>query len=50
LRTLTPGDFAVVKNKADILGKNTFCALAEMLESEQKVKKTHTSKRIGFSL
>lgn len=50
LTTLTPGDFAVVKNKADILGKHHFEALAEMLEGEQKVKKTHFSKTIGFGI
>ena len=48
LDKLTPGDFALVKNKAEILGKSTqLSALREMLETEQKLKRNVTG-GIGF--
>ena len=48
LDKLTPGDFALVKNKAEILGKSAqFEAVREMLETEQKLKRNVTS-GIGF--
>lgn len=49
LDKLTPGDFALVKNKAEILGKNTqFEAVREMLETEQKLKHNAYGSGIGF--
>ena len=49
LDKLTPGDFALVKNKADILGKSTqFDAVREMLETEQKLKHNVYGSGIGF--
>lgn len=48
LDKLTPGDFALVKNKAEILGKSAqWRAVREMLETEQKLKHSVTS-GIGF--
>lgn len=49
LDKLTPGDFALVKNKAEILGKTSqFDAIREMLETEQKLKHNSYSSGIGF--
>lgn len=48
LNKLTPGDFALVKNKAEILGhSHDFQALKGMLETEQKLKRNAAS-GIGF--
>ena len=49
LDKLTPGDFALVKNKAEILGKSAqFEAVREMLETEQKLKHNTHGNGIGF--
>ncbi len=49
LDKLTPGDFALVKNKAEILGKTSqFDAIREMLETEQKLKHNSYGSGIGF--
>ena len=49
LSPLTPGDFALVKNKAEILGAlKQPEKLKELLLSEQKVKKIQGSSQIGF--
>ena len=49
LDKLTPGDFALVKNKAEILGKTSqFLAVKEMLENEQKLKRNTCANGIGF--
>ena len=49
LDKLTPGDFALVKNKAEILGKSAqFEAVREMLETEQKLKRNAYGNGIGF--
>ncbi len=49
LDKLTPGDFALVKNKAEILGKaSQFLAVKEMLETEQKLKRNAVGNGIGF--
>lgn len=49
LDKLTPGDFALVKNKAEILGTSTqFEAVKEMLETEQKLKHNAYGSGIGF--
>lgn len=49
LSALTPGDFAVVKNKADILGISRSCSdIIKLLENEQDSKKRHIAKSIGF--
>lgn len=49
LDKLTPGDFALVKNKAEILGKiSQFDAVKEMLETEQKLKHNAYGNGIGF--
>ena len=49
LDKLTPGDFALVKNKAEILGKaSQFLAVKEMLETEQKLKHNAIGNGIGF--
>ncbi len=51
LNKLTPGDFALVKNKAEILGHaHDFYALKEMLETEQKLKQNRSGGRIGFTM
>ena len=51
LNKLTPGDFALVKNKADILGKSAqFNVVKEMLENEQKLKSNTQNGAIGFCL
>ena len=51
LDKLTPGDFALVKNKAEILGHaHDFYALKEMLETEQKLKQNRLGGRIGFTM
>ena len=51
LATLTPGDFALVKNKAEILGVlKQPEKLKELLQVEQKVKTQHTTGQIGFCL
>lgn len=49
LDKLTPGDFALVKNKAEILGQTSqFLAVKEMLETEQKLKRNVCGNGIGF--
>ena len=49
LDKLTPGDFILVKNKAEILGTSTqFSAVKEMLETEQKLKHNAYGNGIGF--
>ena len=49
LDKLTPGDFTLVKNKAEILGTSTqFSAVKEMLETEQKLKHNACGNGIGF--
>lgn len=49
LDKLAPGDFALVKNKAEILGKITqFESVKEMLETEQKLKHNAYGSGIGF--
>ncbi|MBR5609219.1 MAG: ATP-binding protein [Elusimicrobiaceae bacterium] len=49
LAALTPGDFALVKNKAEILGVlKQPEKLKELLQAEQKVKTQHTTGQIGF--
>lgn len=49
LDKLTPGDFTLVKNKAEILGTSTqFSAVKEMLETEQKLKHNVYGNGIGF--
>ncbi|MBR2864989.1 MAG: AAA family ATPase, partial [Elusimicrobiaceae bacterium] len=49
LATLTPGDFALVKNKAEILGVlKQPEKLKELLQVEQKVKTQNTTGQIGF--
>ena len=49
LDKLAPGDFALVKNKAEILGKTSqFDAVREMLETEQKLKHNAYGSGIGF--
>ena len=51
LDKLTPGDFALVKNKAEILGKSAqFDAVREMLETEQKLKHNAYGNGIGFHI
>ncbi len=51
LNKLTPGDFALVKNKAEILGHaHDFYALKEMLETEQTLKQNRSGGRIGFTM
>ena len=51
LDKLTPGDFALVKNKAEILGTSAqFAAVKEMLENEQKLKRNTNQSGIGFCL
>lgn len=51
LDKLTPGDFTLVKNKAEILGQSTrFDALKELLETEQKLKHSAYGKSIGFRI
>ncbi len=51
LNKLTPGDFALVKNKAEILGHaHDFYALKEMLETEQTLKQNRSGGRIGFTV
>lgn len=48
LTTLTPGDFAVVRRKAEILGHlQDAKALAELLRAECEAKQNHTRK-VGF--
>ena len=49
LTKLTPGDFMLVKNKAEILGKeHDFYALKQMLLDEQRLKQNRTGSGIGF--
>lgn len=49
LDKLTPGDFTLVKNKAEILGTTSqFAAIKEMLEKEQKLKHNACGNGIGF--
>ena len=49
LLCLTPGDFAVVKNKAAILGlKQDKAALLQLLEEEQTVKRQRMEPKVGF--
>lgn len=49
MERLTPGDFALVKNKAEILGKSKqLIMVKEMLVTEQKLK--HNTNGIGFRI
>ena len=49
LTALTPGDFAVVKNKAEILGVSQQTPeLLKLLEAEQTAKSRYASAKIGF--
>ena len=49
LTKLTPGDFALIKNKAEILGKGKdIAALKALLETEQQLKQKQGSPAIGF--
>lgn len=49
LTALTPGDFAVVKNKAEILGVSQQAPeLLKLLEAEQTAKSRYASAKIGF--
>ena len=49
LSSLTPGDFALVKNKAEILGAlKDPEKLKQMLTDEQKLKETRGNSQIGF--
>lgn len=49
LTSLTPGDFEVVKNKAEILGSLKDAeAIVNLLEEEQRVKQQTTTPKIGF--
>lgn len=49
LRCLTPGDFAVVKNKAAILGtQQDKMALLQLLQEEQTVKQQRMEPKVGF--
>ena len=49
LDKLAPGDFALVKNKAEILGKShQFESIKDMLEIEQKLKRDAYGSGIGF--
>ena len=49
LNKLTPADFTVIKNKAEIFGlKNQPARLIEMLSEEQKLKAPQTTSNIGF--
>lgn len=51
LDKLTPGDFELVKNKAEILGRaHDFNALKEMLLAEQQLKRNLAGGRIGFAV
>lgn len=50
LSLLTPGDFAVVKNKAEILGVTSSPAsIIKLLEEEQTFKRQGMGSKIGFS-
>ncbi|MBR3930722.1 MAG: AAA family ATPase [Alphaproteobacteria bacterium] len=48
LTYLTPGDFAVVKRRADIMGTTDTSELINMLSSEMAAKNIRNSNRIGF--
>jgi hypothetical protein len=48
LELLTPGDFAIVARKAEILGERDPARLAQWLEVEVNVKPEATKLRIGF--
>lgn len=49
LTQLTPGDFALIKNKAEILGKGKdIAALKALLETEQQLKQKRGGPTIGF--
>lgn len=51
LNKLTPADFTVIKNKAEIFGlKNQPARLIEMLSEEQKLKTPQTTANIGFCM
>ena len=50
LSRLTPGDFALVKSKSEILGQNSFACVHEMLLNEQKIKNKTLQHTIGFSI
>jgi len=45
---LTPGDFAVVARKAEVLGERDVGRLAEMLAEEVAAKPEGQRRRIGF--
>ena len=46
---LTPGDFVIVKNKADILGIGAVDELVNMLRAEMSVKHVKKTLKIGFA-
>ena len=47
---LTPGDFALVRRKARILGREKDAkALCTMLDNETAIRRTHPGRRIGFN-
>ncbi len=49
LRFVTPGDFAVVKKKAEYLGREqTAEAIIELLHDEVKAKSVDLRKKVGF--
>ena len=48
LEFLTPGDFAVVARKAEVLGEREVGRLAEWLEAEVDAKPGREMRRIGF--
>ena len=51
LDKLTPGDFTLVKNKAEILGKSSQVeVLKDMLATEQKLKQHAVGHSIGFTV
>ncbi len=51
LTKLTPGDFSLIKNKAEILGTNNdLSAIKALLEAEQQLKRKQNDFSIGFQV
>lgn len=51
LTALTPGDFELVKNKAEILDNiKEASAIIKLLEEEQRLKQQNTTSKIGFCI
>ena len=51
LTQLTPGDFALIKNKATLLGQNKdVSAIKKLLETEQQLKQKHKGIAVGFQV